>query len=114
MAGVSRRHPRSPRWSVLRASGEPVGCRGDGTIRLRKLSAKTVREIPFTARLTVAPPTYRKKTLGVSARSGAAHAAARIYDTAVFFPVLLRRLVEDVGAGHVVLGTDHPFELRDA
>jgi aminocarboxymuconate-semialdehyde decarboxylase len=36
------------------------------------------------------------------------------YDTAVFSPVLLRRLVEDVGAGHVMLGTDHPFELRDA
>lgn len=36
------------------------------------------------------------------------------YDTAVFTPVLLRRLVEDVGAGHVLLGTDHPFELRDA
>jgi aminocarboxymuconate-semialdehyde decarboxylase len=36
------------------------------------------------------------------------------YDTAVFSPVLLRRLVEDVGAGHVLLGTDHPFELRDA
>jgi aminocarboxymuconate-semialdehyde decarboxylase len=36
------------------------------------------------------------------------------YDTAVFNPVLLRRLVEDVGAGHVLLGTDHPFELRDA
>src|SRR5439155_11393240 len=35
------------------------------------------------------------------------------YDTAVFSPVLLRRLVEDVGAGHVLLGTDHPFELRD-
>jgi aminocarboxymuconate-semialdehyde decarboxylase len=35
------------------------------------------------------------------------------YDTAVFSPVLLQRLVEDVGAGHVLLGTDHPFELRD-
>ena len=35
------------------------------------------------------------------------------YDTAVFSPVLLRRLVEDVGTGHVVLGTDHPFELGD-
>jgi aminocarboxymuconate-semialdehyde decarboxylase len=35
------------------------------------------------------------------------------YDTAVFSPVLLRRLVEDVGAGHVLLGTDHPFELGD-
>jgi aminocarboxymuconate-semialdehyde decarboxylase len=35
------------------------------------------------------------------------------YDTAVFDPTLLRRLVEDVGAGHVLLGTDHPFELGD-
>jgi aminocarboxymuconate-semialdehyde decarboxylase len=35
------------------------------------------------------------------------------YDTATFSPVLLRRLVEDVGIGHVLLGTDHPFELRD-
>jgi aminocarboxymuconate-semialdehyde decarboxylase len=35
------------------------------------------------------------------------------YDTAVFSTTLLRRLVEDVGAGHVLLGTDHPFELGD-
>jgi aminocarboxymuconate-semialdehyde decarboxylase len=35
------------------------------------------------------------------------------YDTAVFSPVLLRRLVEDVGVEHVLLGTDHPFELGD-
>jgi len=35
------------------------------------------------------------------------------YDTVVFSPVLLRRLIEDVGVGHVLLGTDHPFELRD-
>lgn len=35
------------------------------------------------------------------------------YDTAVFSPVLLGRLVEDVGAEHVLLGTDHPFELGD-
>jgi aminocarboxymuconate-semialdehyde decarboxylase len=31
----------------------------------------------------------------------------------VFSPVLLRRLVDDVGVGHVLLGTDHPFELGD-
>ncbi len=36
------------------------------------------------------------------------------YDTAVFSPVLLRRLIQDAGAGHVLLGTDYPFELRDA
>jgi aminocarboxymuconate-semialdehyde decarboxylase len=35
------------------------------------------------------------------------------YDTAVFSPVLLRRLVEDVGVQRVLLGTDHPFELSD-
>ena len=35
------------------------------------------------------------------------------YDTAVFSPTLLRRLIEDVGADHVLLGTDHPFELAD-
>ena len=35
------------------------------------------------------------------------------YDTAVFDTDLLRRLVEDVGVDHVLLGTDHPFELAD-
>ena len=35
------------------------------------------------------------------------------YDTAVFNTTLLRRLVEDVGADHVLMGTDHPFELAD-
>jgi len=35
------------------------------------------------------------------------------YDTAVFNTTLLRRLVEDVGVDHVLMGTDHPFELGD-
>jgi aminocarboxymuconate-semialdehyde decarboxylase len=35
------------------------------------------------------------------------------YDTAVFNTTMLRRIVEDVGADHVMLGTDHPFELGD-
>ncbi len=35
------------------------------------------------------------------------------YDTATFNTTLLRRLVEDVGADHLMLGTDHPFELGD-
>ncbi len=35
------------------------------------------------------------------------------YDTAVFSTTLLHRLVEDVGSHHVLLGTDHPFELGD-
>jgi aminocarboxymuconate-semialdehyde decarboxylase len=35
------------------------------------------------------------------------------YDTAVFSTPLLARLVEDYGPDHVLLGTDHPFELGD-
>ena len=35
------------------------------------------------------------------------------YDTALFSPVLLGRLLEDVGTGHVLLGSDFPFELQD-
>lgn len=35
------------------------------------------------------------------------------YDTAVFSPLLLRRLVQDVGPDHVLLGTDMPFDLSD-
>jgi aminocarboxymuconate-semialdehyde decarboxylase len=35
------------------------------------------------------------------------------YDTAVFSTPLLARLVADVGAGHVLLGSDFPFELAD-
>ncbi|WP_396909251.1 amidohydrolase family protein [Mycolicibacterium sp.] len=35
------------------------------------------------------------------------------YDTAVFDPTLLSHLVSDMGADHVLLGTDHPFELGD-
>lgn len=35
------------------------------------------------------------------------------YDTAVFDAPTLRRLVDDVGVDHVLLGTDHPFELGE-
>jgi aminocarboxymuconate-semialdehyde decarboxylase len=35
------------------------------------------------------------------------------YDTAVFDATLLAHLVSDMGADHVLLGTDHPFELGD-
>jgi len=35
------------------------------------------------------------------------------YDTAVFDTVALRRLIEDVGAERVLLGTDEPFDLAD-
>ncbi len=35
------------------------------------------------------------------------------YDTAVFSPHALRHLVDTVGAGQVLLGTDHPFDLAE-
>ncbi|WP_062353093.1 amidohydrolase family protein [Herbidospora yilanensis] len=35
------------------------------------------------------------------------------YDTATFSTPLLRRLVEDYGVDHVLVGTDYPFELAD-
>lgn len=35
------------------------------------------------------------------------------YDTAVFDAVALRRLVDDVGAEQVLVGTDHPFDLSE-
>jgi len=35
------------------------------------------------------------------------------YDTAVFSTAVLRHLIDDVGFEHVLLGTDHPFELGD-
>lgn len=35
------------------------------------------------------------------------------YDTAVFAPDALRHLVDTVGAGQVLLGTDHPFDLAE-
>ena len=58
---------------------------------------------------------WRNKDIArTTAEPPSAYTRRLYYDTAVFSPVLLRRLVEDVGAGHVVLGTDHPFELRDA
>jgi aminocarboxymuconate-semialdehyde decarboxylase len=58
---------------------------------------------------------WRNKDVAhTTARAPSFYTGRLYYDTAVFSPVLLRRLVEDVGAGHVLLGTDHPFELRDA
>jgi aminocarboxymuconate-semialdehyde decarboxylase len=35
------------------------------------------------------------------------------YDSATFSPALLRALVADVGADHVVVGTDYPLDLAD-
>jgi len=36
------------------------------------------------------------------------------YDTVVFDPVVLRELVAFAGAGHVLLGSDYPFDMADA
>ena len=42
-----------------------------------------------------------------------AYADRLYYDTAVFSTPLLSRLVTDVGADHVLLGSDFPFDLAD-
>ncbi|HEY0002041.1 MAG TPA: amidohydrolase family protein [Actinoplanes sp.] len=42
-----------------------------------------------------------------------AYADRLYYDTAVFSTPLLARLVADVGAEHLLLGSDFPFELAD-
>jgi aminocarboxymuconate-semialdehyde decarboxylase len=55
----------------------------------------------------------RKDVAHTTARPPSAYTDRLFYDTAVFSTTLLRRLVEDVGADHVMLGTDHPFELGD-
>ena len=57
---------------------------------------------------------WRNKSIAhTTAEPPSAYADRLYYDTAVFSPVLLRRLVQDAGAGRVLLGTDYPFELRD-
>ena len=55
----------------------------------------------------------RKEVAHTTAVPPSAFTDRLYYDTAVFSGVLLRRLVEDVGTDHVLLGTDHPFELGD-
>jgi aminocarboxymuconate-semialdehyde decarboxylase len=36
-----------------------------------------------------------------------------LFDSIVFSPRVLRYLVETVGADHVLLGTDYPFDMGD-
>lgn len=57
---------------------------------------------------------WRRKTVAnTSARLPSSYLGELYYDTAVFDPVILRRMVEDVGYGRVLLGTDAPFDLAD-
>jgi aminocarboxymuconate-semialdehyde decarboxylase len=54
-----------------------------------------------------------KEVAHTTAAPPSAYADRLFYDTAVFSAPLLSRLVADVGAGHVLLGSDFPFELAD-
>ncbi|WP_326836682.1 amidohydrolase family protein [Amycolatopsis rhabdoformis] len=56
---------------------------------------------------------HRKDVTRVSAAPPSRYLRRLYYDTAVFDPVLLRRLVDDMGADRVLLGTDTPFDLAD-
>jgi aminocarboxymuconate-semialdehyde decarboxylase len=55
----------------------------------------------------------RKEVAHTTRLPPSAYVDRLFYDTAVFNTTLLTRLVEDVGAEHVMMGTDHPFELAD-
>lgn len=55
----------------------------------------------------------RKDVANTSVRMPSAYLKELYYDTAVFEPVILRRIVEDVGYQQVLLGTDAPFDLAD-
>jgi aminocarboxymuconate-semialdehyde decarboxylase len=109
-SGVRRPPRQEDLWSAAVArvmSGRVLGsfplnlCLAGGGRCLPSLRGRLDgdREPTDVARTTAVPP--REFTDAVS------------YDTAVSSPHLLRRLVEDVGAGHVLLGTDHPFGLGD-
>jgi aminocarboxymuconate-semialdehyde decarboxylase len=54
-----------------------------------------------------------KPVAHTASRPPSAYADELLYDTATFSVALLDRLVTDVGAGHVLLGSDFPFELAD-
>jgi aminocarboxymuconate-semialdehyde decarboxylase len=54
-----------------------------------------------------------KEVAHTTERPPSAFADRLYYDTATFSTPLLARLVEDVGAEHVLLGSDFPFELAD-
>jgi aminocarboxymuconate-semialdehyde decarboxylase len=56
---------------------------------------------------------HRKDVAHTTPLPPSAYVDRLFYDTAVFNTTLLRRLVEDVGVEHVMMGTDHPFELAD-
>ncbi|GEL25292.1 amidohydrolase [Pseudonocardia sulfidoxydans NBRC 16205] len=56
---------------------------------------------------------HRKDVTRVSQVPPTRYLRRLYYDTAVFDPVQLRRLVDDMGADRVLLGTDTPFDLAD-
>lgn len=55
----------------------------------------------------------RKPVARTTPRPPSAYLDELFYDTAVFDPAVLRALVDAVGADHIVLGTDHPFDLAE-
>jgi aminocarboxymuconate-semialdehyde decarboxylase len=57
---------------------------------------------------------WERKSVARTTRARPSELIRNLYvDTAVFSTPLLHRLVEDFGAKHVLLGSDHPFELAD-
>jgi aminocarboxymuconate-semialdehyde decarboxylase len=91
LSGVMERHPD---LRVLLAHG------GGAILALRGRLRHGWSALPVArARLTEAPEDSLRRFL---------------YDTVVFDPTVLRDLVAFAGAGHVLLGSDHPFDMADA
>ncbi|GAB2729185.1 amidohydrolase family protein [Kitasatospora kifunensis] len=56
---------------------------------------------------------HRKEAARTTPLPPTAYLDRLYYDTAVFDPAALRQIVAQVGAEHVLLGTDFPFDLSD-
>jgi aminocarboxymuconate-semialdehyde decarboxylase len=90
LSGVMERHPRL-RVLLAHAGGAVLALRG----RLRHGWEAIA---PARARLTEPPEDSLRRLY---------------YDTVLFDPALLRELVAFAGADHVLLGSDHPFDMAD-
>lgn len=57
---------------------------------------------------------WERKEVARTTKHAPSRYLRRLYfDSAVFEPVMLRRLIEDVGVHRVLLGTDSPFDLEE-
>lgn len=90
LAGVMERHPN---LKVLLAHG------GGAIVALRGRLGHGHEAVPSAARALSEPPEASIRRF--------------LFDTITHDPLILRHLVEAVGAEHVLLGSDYPFDMAD-